>query len=132
MTRFQITFGALVVMQAAHSVEEYRGRLWELFPPAQFLTGLISRDLREGFLVLNILFVGFGIWCFVWPVLRNWRIAAGIAWFWIAIEAINGIGHAVWSLSRFEYTPGLITAPVLLILAMCLVGQLKSTRLRTV
>lgn len=128
MTRFQMTFAALIFTQAVHSVEEYRGRLWESFPPAQFLTGLVSRDLREGFLVLNILLVGFGIWCFVWPVLREWKIAIGLAWFWIAIEVINGIGHPLWSLSQFEYTPGLMTAPVLLTLAVYLLTQLKSAK----
>jgi hypothetical protein len=34
MTRLQLTFGALVLAQAAHAVEEYVGRLWESFPPA--------------------------------------------------------------------------------------------------
>ena len=53
MTRFQIAFGALVLVQAAHSVEEYLGRLWESFPPAQALTGLISQDREFGFLVID-------------------------------------------------------------------------------
>lgn len=125
MTRFQITFGALIFTQAVHSAEEYRGRLWESFPPAQFLTSLVSRDLQKAFLVLNILLVGFGIWCFVWPVLREWKIAIGLAWFWTTIEIINGIVHPLWSLSQSEYTPGLLTAPFLLILALYLMTQLK-------
>jgi hypothetical protein len=128
MTRFQMTFGALIFTQAIHSVEEYLGRLWESFPPAQFLTGLVSRDLREGFIALNVLLVGFGIWCFVGPVLRQWKIAIGLAWFWIVIELINGIVHPLWSLSQFKYTPGLITAPLLLIVAVYLLTQLKSAK----
>jgi hypothetical protein len=130
MTRFQMTFGALIFVQAAHSVEEYEGRLWESFPPAQFLTGLISQNLHDGFLVLNILLVGFGVWCFVWPVLRQWKIAFGLAWFWVVIELINGIGHPLWSLSQFAYSPGLFTAPMLLVLAMYLGAQLKSAKHR--
>lgn len=39
--------------QAAHSVEEYRGRLLEVFLPARFVSGLISRDLRQGFIIFN-------------------------------------------------------------------------------
>jgi hypothetical protein len=130
MTRFQLTFGALVLAQVAHSIEEYVGRLWESFPPAQLLTGLVSLDLRQGFLVLNILFVGFGVWCFVWPVRRQWKAANGLAWFWAGIELINGIGHSVWSLRRFGYSPGVFTAPLLLILALYMVAQLKSAKQR--
>src|SRR5262245_10237430 len=130
MTRFQMTFGALVLAQAAHSAEEYRGRLWESFPPAQFLTGLISRDLRHGFVVLNLLLVAFGIWCFVWPLLRQWRMSFGLAWFWITVEVTNGVGHPLWSLSQFKYTPGLLTAPVLLVLALYLASQLQSAKQR--
>jgi len=34
MTRLQMAFGGLVLAQAAHSLEEYVGRLWESFQPA--------------------------------------------------------------------------------------------------
>ena len=39
MTRLDATFAALVAVQALHSVEEYVGRLWAVFPPAAFITG---------------------------------------------------------------------------------------------
>ncbi len=48
MTRPQVAFGALIVAQASHSVEEYVGRLWESFPPARFLTGLDIPRSRAG------------------------------------------------------------------------------------
>ena len=60
MTRHKKDFGALVLAQAAYPVEEYVGRLWETFPPARFLTGLVSQDLERGFLVLNVALVAFG------------------------------------------------------------------------
>ena len=44
----EMAFGALVLVQAAHSVEEYLGRFWESYPPACFLTGLISQGGRGG------------------------------------------------------------------------------------
>ena len=47
--------------------------------------------------------------------------------FWIAIETINGIGHPAWSLLQRGYTPGLLTAPILLALAVMLAGMLPST-----
>jgi uncharacterized protein with HXXEE motif len=128
MNRFQLTFGALVLAQVAHSIEEYVSRLWESFPPALLLAGLISPDLRKNFLLLNILFVGFGVWCYVWPVRRQWKAAIGLAWLWAGIELVNGIGHSLWSLWRFGYSPGVITAPLLVILALYMMAQLRSAK----
>ena len=125
MTRFQAAFGALVLVQAAHSVEEYVGRLWESFPPARFLTGLISQDLERGFLVINFSLVGFGLWCWIWPVRRGWPSAVYLAWFWVAVQLINGIGHPLWTLRQGGYTSGVATAPLLLILAIYLARQVR-------
>jgi hypothetical protein len=124
MSRIRITFAALVVTQAAHSTEEYFGRLWESFPPATFLTGLISQDHELGFLVVNVALVLFGVWCALWPVWKNWPSAQALGWFWVFIETINGIGHPAWSLSQGAYTPGVLTAPILLVLALSLAFQL--------
>jgi hypothetical protein len=49
MSRISPAFGALVLAQAAHSMEEYLGGLWESFPPARFVSGLFSSDLERGF-----------------------------------------------------------------------------------
>jgi hypothetical protein len=54
MSRFQLTFGALILVQAAHSIEEYFGHLWESFPPTRFVTGLVSSNPQHGFVVLNV------------------------------------------------------------------------------
>lgn len=121
---FERLFSALVLVQAAHSVEEYVGRLWESFPPATFLTGLISSDREAGFIVINGALIAFGVWCILWPVRLDWRSARSLAWFWVVLQAINGIGHPVWSLRQGGYTPGVITAPVLLVLALLLAAQL--------
>src|SRR5580692_439137 len=67
-TRFQLSFLALVATQAAHSIEEYIGRLYEVFPPARFVSGLISQNLQRGFVIFNIVLVSFGLWCFIGPV----------------------------------------------------------------
>jgi hypothetical protein len=128
VTPMQRGFGMLILAQAAHSIEEYLGRLWESFPPARALTSLVSQDLERGFLGLNILLVGFGAWCFLWPVRKGWPSAAPLAWGWVAIETINGIGHPLWSLRQGGYTPGVATAPVLLILAINLARQLLRQR----
>ncbi|HMF12152.1 MAG TPA: hypothetical protein VKE94_07590, partial [Gemmataceae bacterium] len=71
MSRIQLTFAALILVQAVHSVEEYVGHLWDSFPPARFVTGLVSSNLAHGFVILNVLLLAFGAWCFFWPVRRG-------------------------------------------------------------
>ena len=124
VTRFQLSFLALVVTQAAHSIEEYVGRLYEVFPPARAVSGLISADLERGFVIFNVALFTFGVWCFLWPVRGHWPSAVPLAWFWVVIELINGIGHPLWTLAEWKYTPGVATAPLLLSLAVYLAGQL--------
>jgi hypothetical protein len=125
MSRLHLTFCALVLVQAAHSIEEYIGHLWELFPPARFLTGLVSSNHERGFVLINVSLVAFGLWCFIWPVRRGWPVAVYLVWLWIVIEIINGIGHPLWSMREGGYTPGLATAPILLLLALYLAYQLR-------
>jgi hypothetical protein len=125
MTPFSVTFAALIAVQTLHSIEEYIGRLWETFPPAYVLTGAISTDRERGFLVINIALVAFGVWCLIWPVRQRWPSATGVAWFWVGIQALNGIVHPIWSVRQGGYTPGVLTAPVLLGLALSLAWQLR-------
>jgi hypothetical protein len=124
-TRLKLTFLALVAVQAVHSFEEYRGRLYDVFPPARMVSGLISNDLDRGFLIGNVALVAFGFWCFLWPIRRDWRIAVPLAWLWVGIEVINGIVHPTWSVLQGGYTPGVATAPALLAVALYLATQLR-------
>jgi hypothetical protein len=48
-----------------------------------------------------------------------------VTWFWVAIELINGVGHPLWSIVEMRYTPGLLTAPVLLVLAIGLARRAR-------
>jgi len=125
-------FGALVITQALHSIEEYVGRLWESFPPAEFLTGLVSSNHERGFLIINVSLVAFGSWCWLWPVRRGWPSARSFIWFWVVIETINGVGHPLWSFMQRGYTPGALTAPLLLVLAIALARKLIARRAATV
>jgi len=127
MTRFEGTFFALIATQAAHSVEEYCGHLWEVFPPAAFVTGLISEDRERAFIVINVALLAFGLWCFFWPVRRRWPTASLFVGIWIVIEIINGIGHPLWTFRERGYTPGVATAPLLLVLALSLIWQTQKT-----
>lgn len=126
MTRLQRAFGMLVLVQGAHSIEECVGHLWESFPPAHFLSGLISDDRAWNFAVMNIALVAFGIWCFLWPVRRGWRSAVYLGWGWVALETINGIVHTLWTLHEGKYTPGVATAPILLAIAAYLAYHLRN------
>ena len=121
-------FLALIIAQAAHSAEEYAGRLWESFPPARLLPSLISDDLARGFLLLSIGLVTFGLWCFVGPVRREWPVAVPLTWGWVVVESINGVVHPLWALHVRAYTPGLVTAPILLILAINLAREQSRSR----
>ena len=117
--RVRLSFAALIVAQTAHSLEEYVGRLWESFPPAAFVSSIVPSNHELGFVLMNCALIGFGLWCVLRPAV--WSM-----WTWITIELINGIGHPLWSLRQGGYTPGLFTAPVLLVLAIYLAIQLRS------
>jgi hypothetical protein len=126
MTRLQSAFLALVGTQAVHSIEEFAGRLYDVFPPARLVSELISQNRERGFVVFNLALMIFGLWCFLWPVRKGWPSAVPLAWLWVAIELVNGIGHPLWSLRQLRYTPGVATAPVLLFLALYLARQLRA------
>ena len=129
MTRLQRLFAALILAQAAHSVEEYIGRLYESFPPARFVSGVISDDLQQGFLIANLVLLAVGAWCAVFPVGRGWPAATTVAATWAGIEIVNGIGHPLWSLAQGGYTAGVATAPLLLALALLVARELPRPRL---
>jgi hypothetical protein len=118
-------FGLLVLGQVLHSLEEYVGRLWESFPPAAALTRLVSSDAETGFLILNIGLNAAGAAAWAWAVARRRPVAAGLAWTFVVIECVNGVGHPLWSLRQGAYTPGVATAPILLVLALLLMRALR-------
>ena len=107
-------FLALIVTQAAHSIEEYVFRLYDVFAPARFVSGLVSTNLGVGFAVANVALVLFGLWCYFARVRPGHPSAAAFAWFWTLLELANGIGHNALALARGEYVPGVATAPALL------------------
>ncbi|HSU14085.1 HXXEE domain-containing protein [Longimicrobium sp.] len=124
--RTRAAFLALVTVQALHSAEEYAFRLYDVFPPARFVSGLVSGDPQRGFAIFNLALVAFGFGCWLVPVRRGWPSAIPLAWLWVGIEMLNGVGHPAWSLARGGYTPGVATALVLLPLALLLAWRLVS------
>ena len=125
--RAQLTFLALIGAQAAHSIEEYAFRLYEVFTPARLASGLVSNDLATGFAILNGALVAFGAWCYLARVRTGVRSARAWAWPWVVIELGNGVGHPALAIAQGAYFPGAITAPVLLVIAIYLAAQLVRT-----
>jgi hypothetical protein len=113
-------FLGLIVLQAAHSIEEYVFRLWEVLPPARFVSALVSRDLPLGFALANAALVLFGVWCYLARVRPGRRAGRTWAWFWMMLEAANGSGHLLFAALRGGYFPGAVTAPLLLACAVAL------------
>jgi Protein of unknown function with HXXEE motif len=120
-------FLALILVQAAHSVEEYSTRLFDRLAPARFVSELFGFDRRIGFVIFNASIVAFGLWCYFGPVSRGSRTALALAWSWVVLEMLNGVAHVVWAVSAAGYRPGLVTAPFLVVTALFLAWNLRQT-----
>ncbi|HEX8574435.1 MAG TPA: HXXEE domain-containing protein [Allosphingosinicella sp.] len=116
-------FLALVVAQAAHSVEEYVFRLYDLLAPARYVSGLLGIDRQVGFVAANAALVLFGLWC--WNRKRRLGRTA-LAWFWALLEIANGCAHIALAVAAGGYFPGLATAPLLLAVGGLLAWRLRS------
>ena len=119
-SRTRTAFLILIAVQAAHSVEEYVFRLYDVFIPARYISSFFSDDLSTGFAIVNIAIVLFGLWCYTARVRPNHPAARGLVWMWIVIEGGNGVGHVVLAVVRGGYFPGAITAPILLAISVYL------------
>ena len=118
-------FLALILAQAAHSVEEYVFRLYDVLAPARYVSGLFGVDRQIGFVAANFALVLFGLWCWAARVGPGRRGGRGLAWFWALLEIANGFGHIALAIVAGGYFPGLATAPLLLGLGGLLVLRLR-------
>lgn len=123
--RARTTFLWLIVAQAAHSVEECVFRLYDLLPPARFVSSLFGDDPARGFAIANVLLVLAGLVCYAASVRPGRPSARGVAWFWSLLEFGNGVGHSILALARLGYFPGVATAPALLGISSYLLWQLR-------
>ena len=115
--KIRVTFLLIALFQGLHSIEEYYGELWDVYPPATYICGLVSNNLKNGFVIINIsLFI---VLMLTWlTTFSKSSSAKPLLWLWAILEFINGIGHSVWAIMERSYVPGLATAPVLLILSL--------------
>ena len=123
-TAIRKLFITLILCQAVHSIEEYHNRLWEVLPPARYVSSLFSCDVEKGFILANALLVTFGIICFSLSFQKHPSAFRISLWFWVPLEMGNGFAHIVWSISQGTYRAGLITAPLLLITALFLLVKI--------
>ncbi len=126
--RTRAAFLTLIVIQAAHSIEEYAFSLWEVWPIARWASGLLSDDLPTGFAILNGSFIVFGVWSYLGPVRSGSPSASTLAWIWVAVGLLNGVGHPAMAVNAGGYFPGLVTAPLLLLGAIVLAALLLRRR----
>jgi hypothetical protein len=126
-SRIRLAFLALVIVQAAHSIEEYIYHLFDVFGPARFVSGLFSDDLALGFAIANTIIVALGVLSYV-AVRRDLPSARAVVWFWAVLELANGLGHIFLAVNRGGYFPGLATAPFLLLVLAYLIARLSTTR----
>lgn len=115
----RVIFLLIVLVQGLHSLEEFMGKLWEVYRPAAYLSGFVSADLKTGFIIINVgLFLVLMLtWLATFSKNNSIKV---LLWFWIILELINGIGHSLWAIIERSYVPGLVTAPILVILALSL------------
>jgi len=124
--RSRHTFLALIALQVLHSVEEYWGRLFDVFMPARTISQLVSSNHALGFIIVNLGFIAFGFWCYFTRVRVGAPTAWAWAWAWVVLEFANGIGHPLIAISRGTYFPGVITAPFLLMVSAYLGYRLNA------
>lgn len=113
-SRGRAAFAILIGAQAAHSIEEYAFRLYDLFTPARLVSSVFSGNLATGFAIANTAIVLFGLWCYVARVRPSHPSDRTFAWFWVALELANGVGHTMLAALAGGYFPGVGTAPMLI------------------
>ena len=117
----------LIVVQAAHSVEEYLFRLYDVLAPARWVSGLFTDNLAVGFALANTCIVLLGLWCYLARVRTSHPSGRAWAWSWAALEGANGAGHLAFAVGARGYFPGAVTAPALLALSLALAISLGRT-----
>jgi Protein of unknown function with HXXEE motif len=118
-------FLALILTQAAHSIEEYVFRLYDVLAPARYVSSLLGVDRQVGFVIVNCALALFGLWCWYARVRPGRASARGFAWFWALLEIANGCAHLALAVAAGGYFPGLGTAPLLIGLGGLLVVKLR-------
>jgi len=126
--RGRAAFLALIAAQAAHSIEEYWFRLYDVLAPTRMLAEAIGPDRATGFAIGNAAILLLGLGCYFAAIRPGRRSARALAWFWALLEIANGLGHCALALAAGGYFPGLATAPLLLATGLYLAMRLSRSQ----
>lgn len=130
ISRLGVLYLSLGLAQAAHSFEEIVTHLYDFF---WVVTGVFHRGFSwfpqfrwpaDLFAAVNVTLVALllGSWPFVE---RRNTPALSLAWVAGIIETVNGFNHIAAAIFFRGYLPGVITAPVLLVLGPLLLRELR-------
>lgn len=130
ISRLGMLYLSLGLAQAAHSFEEIVTHLYDFF---WVVTGVLHRAVSwfpqfrwpaDLFAAVNVLLVALllGTWPFVE---RRNTAALYLAWIAGMVETVNGFNHIAAAFFFRGYAPGVITAPVLLVLGPLLLRELR-------
>ncbi len=131
--RLTFSWWLLGLVQAAHSIEEMRTRLYDFFWVA---TGRLHevvpsvtqvRMSAQTFALLNMTFITVLLGT-VPAVRARQPFALALAGLAGAIEVANGIGHVAGAIWFRQYVPGLFTAPFLFVTGALVLRELWRRR----
>lgn len=123
-SRTLLAYGAALVAQCAHLVEEYRTGLYDAFPPVFGAEAWSS----SRFLLFNLAWIGIFI-LGLFGLAQRQRWAYLIALFLAIGGGVgNGLGHLALVLVRGGYFPGAYTAVLVLVAGSVLLRDLVGVR----
>ena len=128
-SRIKTAFLVMVLLQGIHSVEEYIFKLYEVFPPMQFIYQDAPESARLAFITFNLLLFLFGLACFFYDVRPAGNGAKTVIWIWIAIQLATLAAHVIWAILIGGYNPGLATAPLFVPVVIYLIYWLRRVSL---
>src|SRR5262245_3514395 len=128
--RINILFLLLVFAHIIHATEEYFGQLWDNYAPAIFICNLISSNPERGFLIINIAFVIINLSYWKFSLQKANTPSHPLIWFWILLQSANVIGHIAWTITEKSYTPGVLSAILILALVWLLIKELTGRAIK--
>ena len=124
--RINTLFLLLIAAHFIHATEEYFGKLWDVYRPAIYICKQVSSDPRAGFLIINISFIFISLMFWKFVLLKGYSTTPGLIWFWILLQSVNVTGHIVWTIISKSYTPGIISALLILTILTFLIRDIQN------
>ena len=107
--KVRAAFLALILLQAAHSTEEFIFKFYERFPPMSIIYHDLPNLAKPAFAISNLFLFLIGLSCFYYWIKPERKGARTVIWVWIVMESFNAIAHFVWAILIRGYNPGLVT-----------------------